>query len=114
MNFNLKKPCENCPFKKVGAIDLDPGRFEGIVDSLLSNDREWFVCHKTLDLKGDKKRSQCVGSMIYLLKAKSPSVSMRMAASFKMLDFDSLKEQAGDIIDVLPIKPKKVMKRAKT
>jgi hypothetical protein len=102
VNFNLKKPCANCPFLKEGAIELNEGRVEGIVAGLLSNDRECFVCHKTLDLKGDKKRSQCVGSMVYLLKVGQPSVSMRMAAACDMLDYDGLREQFCNVIEELP------------
>lgn len=114
MNFKMKKPCANCPFLKEGAIELAKGRLESIIESLM-NDHNHFQCHKTVhgkqggewfeDENGEERyepsgnESQCVGSMIYLLKAKAPNVTMRLAASFKMLSFDELMKQANDIID---------------
>jgi hypothetical protein len=83
MNFKLKKPCENCPFLKEGAIKLSPGRLDDIIETL-KNDQNHFQCHKTVHSKrgGDwiededgelhyqpsGNESQCVGSMVYLLK----------------------------------------------
>jgi hypothetical protein len=100
MNFNVKRPCENCPFRKEGAIELHPDRLPSIVADLLQNDWEWFKCHKTLHKKR-KDHSACAGSMIYLLKAGQPSVPMRLAASSRMLSFDALKAQFNDIIEPL-------------
>ncbi|MPQ69245.1 hypothetical protein [Pseudomonas sp. MWU12-2323] len=95
--FQLKKPCANCPFRKVGAISLMPGRVEGIIESLISNDHESFTCHKTLnntsvddedDLEeheSEKPRSirdgekMCAGAATYLMKAGRPSIGMRYA-----------------------------------
>jgi hypothetical protein len=99
MNFDLKRPCANCPFRKVGAIELHPQRLPSIVAGLLANDRDWFKCHKTLHLPRDRRDSQCVGSMVYLLKVDAPSVSMRMAAAFGWLDFDELRALYPEIID---------------
>ncbi len=100
MNFDLKRPCANCPFRKVGAIELHSERLPSIVAELLANDRRWFKCHKTLHLKPRARRdAQCVGSMVYLLKAGAPSVSMRLAASLGLLDFDALRAQADEIIE---------------
>lgn len=102
MNFNLTRPCANCPFKREGAIKLHPERLPGIVAGLLANDRDWFKCHKTLHLKPRARRdSQCVGAMIYLLKVDAPSVSMRLAAALGMLDFEALRAQADQIIEPL-------------
>ncbi|WP_157657629.1 hypothetical protein [Burkholderia ubonensis] len=33
-HFKLRRLCENCPFRKNGAIQLAPGRLEGIVEHL--------------------------------------------------------------------------------
>lgn len=55
-----KRPCSNCPFRSDGAgIELQPGRLEGIVADLLSDDHSTFVCHKTLD----KERKTCAGAL---------------------------------------------------
>lgn len=113
MNFDLKRPCGNCPFKRVGAIDLAPGRIEQIVGDLLADDHSWFICHKTIagehvqDEHGEDHyeaggtESQCVGSMVYLLKVGAPSVSMRIAAALGLLDYEALRAQAHHIIDPL-------------
>jgi hypothetical protein len=119
MNFNLKKPCKNCPFRKEGAISLAPGRVEGIVQGLLENDREWFMCHKTVhhqnggdwvededgqsDYIPSGNESQCAGSMAYLHKIQMPSVSMRMGVALGMLDPKDLESLREEIIDELPV-----------
>ncbi|HKX40907.1 MAG TPA: hypothetical protein VJO99_07100 [Burkholderiaceae bacterium] len=98
MNFDLKRPCSNCPFRKVGAIELHVDRLPSIIASLLADDHEWFMCHKTI-AQARRGRSQCVGSMVYLLKAGAPSVSMRVAAAVGVLKFDELRAQADTIIN---------------
>ena len=115
MQFKLKKPCANCPFLKEGGVPLRPGRLEGIVEEL-HDDHSHFLCHKTVhnnrtggewddDDDGDHRyqasgmESQCVGSMIYLLKEGRQNVSMRLAAAFGMVDFDELQAQADKVID---------------
>lgn len=117
MNFNLKKPCANCPFKKVGAINLAPGRVEGIVQGLLENDREWFMCHKTVhhpkggewveteegtDYEPSGNESQCAGAMAYLQKIRRPSLSMRMAYAIGIMKPEELEALSDEIIDPLP------------
>lgn len=117
--FSMKKPCGNCPFRKVGAIDLSPGRLAGICNDLMANDRVPFVCHKTLSGSHEEdhddgseasddgagsyslgeRDSFCAGSMVFLLKAKSPNVSMRMGAALGLLSYDELRAQFGEIIE---------------
>lgn len=48
--YALKKPCANCPFLKdqSKAIELQPGRVEGIIEGLLDGSASSFACHKTL------------------------------------------------------------------
>jgi hypothetical protein len=115
VNLNMKKPCADCPFLKEGAIDLREGRLDGIIETLM-NDQNHFLCHKTVHCKsgGDwdedtgkyqhsGSESQCVGSMVYLLKAGRPNVSMRMGAALKMLSYDNLKAQFNEIIEPLKV-----------
>lgn len=99
MNFDLKSPCNNCPFRKVGAIELRPGRLGEIVTTLLASDRNWFICHKTAHRGDPARESQCVGSMVYLLKVGSPSVSMRVAAATRLLDYDVLRGLFSEIVE---------------
>ncbi|WP_244137517.1 hypothetical protein [Burkholderia pyrrocinia] len=46
--FKLRRPCENCPFRKEGAIKLARGRLDGIVEHLIRDDHSTFQCHKTV------------------------------------------------------------------
>lgn len=112
MNFDMKKPCANCPFKKNGAIELRPGRLEGIVQSL-KRDTNFFQCHKTVHSKRggewdedtyipSGQESVCAGSLIYALKANMGlPVAARVAVMFGQLDLAALEAQADTIIDPL-------------
>lgn len=93
----LKKPCANCPFRKEGAIELRPGRVEGIIKDLLKDDHNTFQCHKTTHTK---QVAACYGAMTYLLKAGRPNIMMRLGLIFKMLDFDLMRKQFDKIIEV--------------
>lgn len=116
MNLNMKKPCPNCPFRKVGAIDLRQGRLKSIARELIADDTTPFLCHKTVYAKGNEgetiedeegcethlpgqKSSICPGSMAFLLKARSPNVAMRMGFALGLLDAGELKSFADEIID---------------
>lgn len=65
-NFKMKKPCENCPFRKEGSIDLMPGRLPGIIETL-EDDHNFFQCHKTT-YGAAPVESICMGSVAWLLK----------------------------------------------
>jgi hypothetical protein len=66
LNFKMRRMCANCPFKKKGAIELMPGRLEGIIQHLRS-DYNYFPCHKTTH-GAAKEESVCMGSLAYGLK----------------------------------------------
>lgn len=110
--FSLKKPCGNCPFRKVGAIALHPQRLPSIIQTLLDDDWSTFSCHKTVHAKRtggqwtddgqyepSGKESMCVGAMIYLEKVGRPTVPMRLAQSNGTYKPDALKSQHNEIID---------------
>lgn len=90
-HYRIKKPCGNCPFLKKGAIDLVPGRLEGIAESLLGDDHSTFPCHKIVhsaqggdwDEEGayhpSGREAMCAGAAAYLMKVGRPSVGMRLA-----------------------------------
>ncbi|MEZ1440132.1 hypothetical protein QVM41_28145 [Pseudomonas shirazica] len=90
-HLRLKRPCANCPFLKEGAIELAPGRLDGIIEGLLEDDHSTFQCHKTVhsrkggewDEDGNYTASgheaMCAGAAAYLMKNGSPSVAMRIA-----------------------------------
>lgn len=89
--FKLKKPCNNCPFLKEGAIELREGRLNEIIKDISENDLSVFYCHKTVHngktggewteeegYKPSGLESVCAGSIIYLEKIRKPSVFMRL------------------------------------
>lgn len=110
--FRLKKPCANCPFRVVGAIELRPGRVEGIIRDLIADDYSTFFCHKTakgsFEDAGEEEEkysanggeAMCAGAAIYLEKADRPNVAMRIAQLFGLYDPERSKAQSGAVIDV--------------
>lgn len=105
--FKLKKPCANCPFKIKGAIELRPGRMQGIIDDLMGSDYSSFPCHKTtgggeeieddegeISYKPTGNERMCAGAAALLMKRGQPSVGMRMAFAFGTAtptDWDEIK-----------------------
>lgn len=60
-----KRPCSNCPFRcDDAAIELHPGRIEGIIQGLLRDDTKTFICHKTLNTD----RMTCAGAVAVMAK----------------------------------------------
>ncbi len=90
-HYRLKRPCSNCPFLKEGAIDLAPGRLEGIIEQLTTDDHSTFPCHKTVhcarggewneegEYSPSGHESMCAGAAAYLMKHRRPTVGMRLA-----------------------------------
>lgn len=88
--MRLKTPCNNCPFLKKGAIELRPGRLDGIVDDLLRDDMSTFQCHKTVHHKNGGEwdeegvyrpsgnEAMCAGAAAFLMKRGRPTVGMRL------------------------------------
>lgn len=84
MQFDLKRPCKDCPFIKGTTMVLNPGRMEGIAEHL-SNDFNVFPCHKTTHQLAPEGREEeydseeggyslhgreqaCMGALAYTLK----------------------------------------------
>jgi hypothetical protein len=65
-NHKLKKPCNNCPFRAKGAIELMPGRVPGIIE-FLRNDLNFFQCHKTT-YSDTPEESMCMGALAFMFK----------------------------------------------
>lgn len=94
----MARPCSDCPFRREGAIQLRPGRLDGIVARLMADDQAGFVCHEVLHSKR-RRRIQCAGAMVLLLKAGRPSVLMRFGAAFGLIDFDELRALFPEVVD---------------
>lgn len=110
-HFRLKRPCKNCPFRKTGGIELEPGRLQGIVDDLASNDQATFQCHETVHGKSggewndegqyeaSGKEAMCAGAMIYLEKLGRPTVTMRLGQLWRFYKPQALLAHEDAIID---------------
>jgi hypothetical protein len=98
MKLDIKKPCKNCPFRKEGAIELREGRLEEIVGFLKESDGHNFYCHKTAHQPGVEE-SMCMGSAVYMLKERRPSVALRFALATRMLALNDLQEMNDIIIE---------------
>jgi hypothetical protein len=111
--FRVRKPCGNCPFLKEGAIELAPGRLQGIVEHLTSNDENSFWCHETVhndrfggefddetgEYSSSGKEAHCAGAAIFLQKQRMASKWMRAAFALHVLDLEQIREQADKVID---------------
>jgi hypothetical protein len=97
----------NCPFRKVGAIELNPGRLQGIIDDAMADDESVFFCHKTTNgeetnegvYMSDGNESYCAGSLIYLHKARNPNVAMRLGHALGLFDPARLAGSFDEVID---------------
>ena len=110
-HLRLKRPCANCPFLKEGAIELAPGRLDGIIEGLMEDDQSTFQCHKTVhsrkggewDEDGKYKASgheaMCAGAAAYLMKNRSPTVAMRFAFATGAATPSDWDDVAASIID---------------
>jgi hypothetical protein len=87
MNFDMKTPCNNCPFRHDVPGFLRQARAEEIAESLLND--QTFPCHKTTkdaeDEDGESYRyadgtsQHCAGAMIMLMNMGMPNQMMRIA-----------------------------------
>lgn len=83
MNYSLKTPCDNCPFRSDVRPYIHPERVKEIVG-------QPFSCHKTTTAKGRSnlhpKAQHCAGALILLEKMEEPHQLMRIAERLKLYD----------------------------
>ncbi|MEJ6002769.1 hypothetical protein [Paucibacter soli] len=109
--FRLKKPCKNCPFLVDGAVELAPGRVDGIIETLLKDDYSTFQCHKTVhSSRGGEwddednyipsgHEAMCAGAAALLMKRGRPTVGMRIAFALGAAKPDQWDAIARQVID---------------
>ncbi|HHT4259169.1 TPA: hypothetical protein ACTYZB_004836 [Klebsiella variicola] len=100
--FQMKRPCQDCPFLKNGGIQLHEGRLTQIKKTLLSDDQRPFQCHKTTyptggDYDEDSgkylpsgKEVYCAGAMAFLYANRRMNVPMRLGVVYGVLNIDDL------------------------
>lgn len=94
MNFNLIRPCAECPFRTDVKGYLRGGRAREIANSLLRD--ATFTCHKTNEYDDDgepeetSKSEHCAGALILLEKMGMPNQMMRIAGRLRFYDPEKL------------------------
>lgn len=97
MRFDLKKPCDNCPFRRKGGVRyLAPVRVREIAHAMLDSQGSTFACHKTTveeeDDEGMSRRSttarsqHCAGALIFAEKHGNANQPMRIAERLGLYD----------------------------
>lgn len=112
MNFDLTKPCSDCPFRSDIRFHLAPGRTEDIIDSI-TRGQGTFSCHKTTvggeceERQNNKDTQHCAGALIFLEKLDLPNQMMRIMERLGMYDRRKLDmeapvyESAEEMIEVM-------------
>lgn len=104
MNFKLKKPCSNCPFRNDIEFHLGAHRRAEIAHAITAEQRT-FACHKTVDYSHEddegyteprdtSKTEHCAGALILLEKLERPNQMMRIAERLGFYDRRKLKMDA--------------------
>lgn len=105
MHYDLKKPCDNCPFRRKGGVRLRPERAEDISQSMLSNQGAPFACHKTTksvvrnghcDRAITKDSQHCAGALIYADKQGRYNQTSRIMMRIGVYNPDLLDRAAYD------------------
>lgn len=97
MNYNLKSPCEDCPFRKDRPFPLNRGRSREIHRGI-SNDGFGFACHKTTTELGrdsdHPKAEHCAGALILAEKREQPHQMMRIMERIGLYDASKVNMEA--------------------
>lgn len=98
MHFDLKKPCDNCPFLRKGGIRLHRQRVLDIANGMLDSQGITFPCHKTTvdsenedgDLVPTAKSQHCAGALIFAEKNNTATQMMRIMERLRGYDAKAL------------------------
>jgi len=99
--FDLKKPCDNCPFRRVGGVRLTTERAHKIASLMLSTDGGAFWCHKTTvpvedagdnesNMTGTPDSQHCAGALIFAEKHQNATQAMRIAERLRLYNAQAL------------------------
>jgi len=101
MKFDLRKPCDDCPFRRVGGVQLTRGRVREIARLVTSNPGATFACHKTTvddDETGDRvetpESQHCAGALVFAHRQGRYPQLVRIAGRLGMYDPDALEGEA--------------------
>ncbi len=95
MNFDLRRPCKDCPFRTDIPGFLSKARAREITRAI-TDGQGTFSCHKLNDfteddegepvvIEGDKAQ-HCAGALIFLERINRPNQMMRIAERLRLYD----------------------------
>lgn len=87
MNFDLRRPCGQCPFRNDIEPFIRPARAREILHCLTAQ-QGTFACHKTT--QGGTTEQHCAGAMILLEKMGRPNQMMRIMERMRAYDHRNL------------------------
>lgn len=108
--FNLTRPCDNCPFRKVGGIRLRRERAREIAKNAILHQGQVFQCHKTVTHDDDgeyvptERDQYCAGALNFALNVGSLNQFMRIShriGSFKPKAMRDRDECFGSVAEML-------------
>ncbi len=107
MHWDMKKPCDDCPFLKVGGIRLRRARIREIAGGMLDIQGATFACHKTVEWDEDgeteintKSQKHCAGALIFAEKHGSANQSTRIAERLGLYDAHALMDNRDTVTSV--------------
>lgn len=101
MNYDLKKPCDNCPFLKQGGVRLEPERALEIARYATDRQGATFACHKTTrtvdgERKPTKDSQHCAGALIFAEKQGFCNQANRIMERIGVYDASKLDRSTFD------------------
>lgn len=108
MDYDLTKPCADCPFRKGTPMSLHPDRVTEITDMMLDSQGGVFPCHKTVDYDSEEAeegegwrtgKQHCAGALIFAEKHKNATQMMRIAERLGMYDAAKVLENSDLVFD---------------
>jgi hypothetical protein len=127
LQFDLSKPCPNCPFRKVGGIRVDPSRAEDIAHAAIDNPGQAFPCHLTVNYdlideesgayEGQRGDQYCAGALNFAINNDRFNQIMRIAMRLDWWDPDKMKEMDkcfATVSDMVKAQPLRTAKRKLT
>jgi hypothetical protein len=98
--FRFTQPCADCPFRKVGAIELKPGRLAEIVRRIRRTG-ESFPCHTWFYAKAKRRREPCAGAIIYLEKLGEANQLMQVMDRLRVYPREEFLRYRDEVIEPL-------------
>jgi hypothetical protein len=102
MDYDMKKPCECCPFRRGTAMRLTRARVGEVVGLMLNPNGGEFPCHRTIELHESQdgehagysgkngKGKHCAGALIFAEKNGTATQMMRICERIGMYDPEAL------------------------